>query len=97
MISLNSQHKKVSSSLINFGGGRGIRTPDTIARIPDFESGAFNQALPFLHISKIRNKFSKYMLCIQEIVGYCRVENSQKTKNPRIQARIILNGGRGGT
>ena len=26
------------------GGERGIRTPDTVARIPDFESGAFNHS-----------------------------------------------------
>ena len=28
------------------GGEGGIRTPDTLASMPDFESGAFNRALP---------------------------------------------------
>ena len=28
------------------GGEGGIRTPDTLASTSDFESGAFNQALP---------------------------------------------------
>ena len=31
-----------------FGGERGIRTPDTLAGTHDFESCAFNQALPSL-------------------------------------------------
>ena len=30
------------------GGERGIRTPDSLAAMPDFESGAFNRALPAL-------------------------------------------------
>ena len=29
-----------------YGGEGGIRTPDTLASMPDFESGAFNRALP---------------------------------------------------
>ena len=32
------------------GGEGGIRTPDTRKGMPDFESGAFNRALPPLHI-----------------------------------------------
>ena len=28
------------------GGEGGIRTPDTLTSMPDFESGAFNRALP---------------------------------------------------
>ena len=28
------------------GGEGGIRTPDSLATMPDFESGAFNRALP---------------------------------------------------
>ena len=33
----------------NWGGGGegGIRTPDTLARMPDFESGTFNQLCHF--------------------------------------------------
>ena len=31
------------------GGEGGIRTPDTLTSMPDFESGAFNRALPPLH------------------------------------------------
>ena len=34
------------------GGQGGIRTPDAIASIPDFESGAFNRALPPVHLRK---------------------------------------------
>ena len=33
------------------GGEGGIRTPDTLAGMHDFESCAFNQALPSLHAS----------------------------------------------
>ena len=29
---------------MNIGGRGGIRTPDTVARTPDFESGAFNHS-----------------------------------------------------
>ena len=29
---------------MNFGGERGIRTPVTVARKPDFESGAFDHS-----------------------------------------------------
>jgi hypothetical protein len=32
------------------GGEGGIRTPDTLTGMPDFESGAFNRALPPLRI-----------------------------------------------
>ena len=32
--------------LIVYGGEGGIRTPDTLTSMPDFESGAFNRALP---------------------------------------------------
>jgi hypothetical protein len=32
-----------------YGGEGGIRTPDTRKGMPDFESGAFNRALPPLH------------------------------------------------
>ena len=31
-----------------YGGERGIRTPDSLATMSDFESGAFNRALPSL-------------------------------------------------
>ena len=33
-------------SLSLYGGEGGIRTPDSLATMPDFESGAFNRALP---------------------------------------------------
>ena len=33
-----------------YGGEGGIRTPGTLASTSDFESGAFNRALPPLHI-----------------------------------------------
>ncbi len=32
------------------GGEGGIRTPDTLTSMPDFESGAFNRALPPLPV-----------------------------------------------
>ena len=34
-----------------YGGEGGIRTPDSLATMSDFESGAFNRALPPLRIS----------------------------------------------
>ena len=37
------------------GGERGIRTPGTLAGTSDFESGAFNQALPSLQMFQVRN------------------------------------------
>jgi hypothetical protein len=33
-------------SLVLYGGEGGIRTPDSLATMSDFESGAFNRALP---------------------------------------------------
>jgi hypothetical protein len=36
-----------------YGGEGGIRTPDTLTGMPDFESGAFNRALPPLRIAKL--------------------------------------------
>jgi hypothetical protein len=39
----------------NIGGGEGgIRTPDTRKGMPDFESGAFNRALPPLRAGRRR-------------------------------------------
>jgi hypothetical protein len=35
---------------LNYGGEGGIRTPDRLTPMSDFESGAFNRALPPLHI-----------------------------------------------
>ena len=32
------------------GGEGGIRTPDSLTTMPDFESGAFNRALPPLRV-----------------------------------------------
>jgi hypothetical protein len=32
------------------GGEGGIRTPDSLTTMPDFESGAFNRALPPLRL-----------------------------------------------
>ena len=32
--------------LVLYGGEGGIRTPDSLATMSDFESGAFNRALP---------------------------------------------------
>ena len=45
------------------GGEGGIRTPDTLTSMPDFESGAFNRALPALRIRKplIANGFRGVM------------------------------------
>ena len=34
----------------NYGGEGGIRTPDSLTTMPDFESGAFNRALPPLRL-----------------------------------------------
>jgi hypothetical protein len=36
----------------NTGGEGGIRTPDTLTGMSDFESGAFNRALPPLRIMR---------------------------------------------
>ena len=38
---------------VTYGGEGGIRTPDSLTTMPDFESGAFNRALPPLrsHVS----------------------------------------------
>jgi hypothetical protein len=33
-----------------YGGERGIRTPDSLATMADFESAAFNRALPALRL-----------------------------------------------
>ena len=33
------------------GGEGGIRTPDSLTTMPDFESGAFNRALPTLRLA----------------------------------------------
>ena len=33
-----------------YGGEGGIRTPDSLATMSDFESGAFNRALPPLRV-----------------------------------------------
>ena len=40
------------TQLASHGGEGGIRTPDSLATMPDFESGAFNRALPPLRIRK---------------------------------------------
>jgi hypothetical protein len=42
----------IGRSMDMYGGERGIRTPDSLAAMPDFESGAFNRALPALRIGK---------------------------------------------
>jgi hypothetical protein len=39
-----------SEELGRSGGEGGIRTPDSLTTMPDFESGAFNRALPPLRI-----------------------------------------------
>ena len=46
------------------GGEGGIRTPDTLTSMPDFESGAFNRALPPLRVIKSHavNEMSGQML-----------------------------------
>ena len=40
-------------SLVLYGGEGGIRTPDSLATMSDFESGAFNRALPTLRTFSI--------------------------------------------
>jgi hypothetical protein len=41
---------------VEFNGGEGgIRTPDSLATMSDFESGAFNRALPPLRVWVERN------------------------------------------
>ena len=40
----NSKKPSSDGFLLHSGGEGGIRTPDTVARIPDFESGAFNHS-----------------------------------------------------
>ena len=46
------------------GGEGGIRTPDSLATMSDFESGAFNRALPPLRTSILPkiNRFRKLLL-----------------------------------
>ena len=41
-----------------YGGEGGIRTPDSLATMPDFESGAFNRALPPLRGAAIGTSLS---------------------------------------
>ena len=46
--SLGSSYSAIELRPQGIGGERGIRTPDTLAGMHDFESCAFNQALPSL-------------------------------------------------
>ncbi len=39
---------------MGYGGEGGIRTPDSLSTMPDFESGAFNRALPPLREGMIQ-------------------------------------------
>lgn len=43
--------KRPVGSFFIYGGDGGVRTPDTVARIRDFESRAFNQ---LCHISVVK-------------------------------------------
>ena len=53
-----------------FGGERGIRTPDTLAGMHDFESCAFNQALPSLQNGAYDIKFRR-----SGSIGKCIMNN----------------------
>ena len=49
-------------------GGEGeIRTPDSLSTMPDFESGAFNRALP-----PLRYVFNNLQLLFAGLIGWCR-------------------------
>ena len=51
LIKTVSNYIKLTASTVRLRGGEGgIRPHDTLARIPDFESGAFNRALPPLRL-----------------------------------------------
>ena len=47
---------KPAVALAKAGGQGGIRTPVTLAGQPDFESGAFNRALPPVHTKPIHRQ-----------------------------------------
>ena len=54
---------RVDAAGMVLGGEGGIRTPDTLTSMPDFESGAFNRALPPL-------REVTYSFKITYMVGY---------------------------
>ena len=52
------QDRNISMKLVYCGGEGGIRTPDTVARMPHFECGAFNHSatspgLDFVHTFQV--------------------------------------------
>ena len=64
--------------LKKYGGEGGIRTPDRLAPMSDFESGAFNRALPPLRTSILHHVYglgisdSLHRICtVTKIVPFC--------------------------
>ena len=44
---------------VSFGGGEGIRTPDTVTRTPVFEAGSFNHSdTPPIRVANIAKKIN---------------------------------------
>jgi hypothetical protein len=74
----NSDHLKVWTDRVLFylsliqrlvglnGGEGGIRTPDSLTTMPDFESGAFNRALPPLRF------VTTYISATCDNIAFCR-------------------------
>jgi hypothetical protein len=58
------------------GGEGGIRTPDTLTSMPDFESGAFNRALPPLHFvyNILQDVFDALVLPVAVLMALCTAE-----------------------
>ena len=49
-----------------YGGEGGIRTPDSLSTMPDFESGAFNRALPPLRDPAVDRLWEHYRIFIND-------------------------------
>jgi hypothetical protein len=59
-----------------YGGEGGIRTPDSLTTMPDFESGAFNRALPPLRFvyNNLRDALGILFLPMAVLMALCTVE-----------------------
>ena len=66
-----------------YGGEGGIRTPDTLASMPDFESGAFNRALPPLRC--IYNMLPDLRCTLEDHRLEKGVQRSSAPQQPRLQ------------
>ena len=67
--------RRRGSAVWNAGGEGEIRTPDSLSTMPDFESGAFNRALPPLRWGELlRCCFvARVSMCRPGLVGPCPV------------------------